>query len=74
MAWHSISIFFTISMATERFEKVSWDVLKDFDKDGEADWMEVVKVFEALKYTWGGRFHSIVDQPHFEKNFRASLE
>jgi peptidoglycan L-alanyl-D-glutamate endopeptidase CwlK len=51
------------------YEKISWDVLKDLDRDGEADWMEVVDTFEALKYTWGGRFHSIIDQPHFEKTF-----
>jgi len=51
------------------YETMSWDTLKDFDKDGESDWMEVVNVFEEAGYTWGGRFHSIKDQPHFEKNF-----
>lgn len=51
------------------FEKLSWDTLADMDKDGEADWMEIVDCFEAAGYTWGGRFHSIKDQPHFEKTF-----
>lgn len=51
------------------FESLSWDTLKDFDKDGEADWMEVVDIFEETGYTWGGRFSSIKDNPHFEKNF-----
>lgn len=51
------------------YETLSWDLLKDFDKDGIADWLEVVDVFEDAGYTWGGRFNSIKDNPHFEKNF-----
>lgn len=51
------------------FETMSWDTKLDADHDGEADWMEVVEVFENAGFTWGGRFHSIVDQPHFEMTF-----
>lgn len=51
------------------YETASWDTLKDMDKDGEADWMEVVDVFEEAGYTWGGRFSTIKDQPHLEKTF-----
>lgn len=54
------------------FEVLSWDTLADIDKDGERDWMEVVDVFEAANYTWGGRFSSIKDNPHFEKNFGSN--
>ena len=46
-----------------------WDTVKDFDNDKIADWMEVVKVFKAAGYVWGGDFRSIVDKPHFEKTF-----
>ena len=55
--------------ANGTWETLSWDVAKDFDKDGLADWMEVVNIFEEAGYTWGGRFSSIPDAPHFEKNF-----
>lgn len=51
------------------FEALSWETLKDMDMDGEADWMEVVEIFEEAGYTWGGRFKSIKDDPHFEKTF-----
>lgn len=58
--------------------KLTWDIKLDSDRDGEADWMEVVDSFEALNYTWGGRFHSIQDNPHLEKtfgkNWRTMLE
>ena len=52
-----------------KYTTMSWNTLKDFDKDGEADWMEVVDVFEEAGYVWGGRFHSIRDNPHIEKTF-----
>lgn len=51
------------------FEFVSWDTLKDYDKDGMPDWKEVVKVFEDAGYEWGGRWATIVDAPHIQKTF-----
>lgn len=54
------------------FETLSWDLVKDFDRDGEADWMEVVEVFESRGWSWGGRWKSIKDNPHFEKSFGYS--
>lgn len=46
-----------------------WDTVKDFDNDKVPDWMEVVKIFKAAGYAWGGDFKSIVDKPHLEKTF-----
>lgn len=51
------------------FEELSWDTVKDFDKDGKADWSEVVAQFEALKWAWGGKFRTFKDYPHCEKSF-----
>lgn len=52
-----------------KFESLSWDTIADLDKDGESDWSEVVEIFEKANYTWGGRFMSIKDNPHLERNF-----
>lgn len=51
------------------YESLSWDTLKDFNMDGESDWKEVVEIFEAAGYTWGGDWVSIKDNPHLEKKF-----
>lgn len=51
------------------YETLSWDALKDFDRDGQSDWQEVVSAFKAIGYRWGGDFKSIVDEPHLEKTF-----
>lgn len=51
------------------YETLSWDTVKDEDKDGISDWMEVVKVFKDAGWTWGGNFTTITDKPHVEKTF-----
>lgn len=69
---YGLAIDFAILYDKDRngtYETLSWDTLKDMDKDGESDWMEVVEVFEKAGYTWGGSFTSIPDNPHLEKTF-----
>jgi len=51
------------------FETASWDMVKDYDKDSKADFMEVTNFFKSKGYTWGGDWKSFKDNPHFEKNF-----
>lgn len=51
------------------FESTSWETNVDFDKDGKADWMEVVDILKKHGWTWGGDWKSFKDAPHFEKTF-----
>jgi peptidoglycan LD-endopeptidase CwlK len=50
----------------------SWDVKKDFDGDGKADWMEVVAIFKKYGWEWGGDW-KFVDAPHFQKGFGKKI-
>lgn len=52
-----------------KFETLSWDINADQDKDLQKDWQEVVKVFEAAGWSWGGKWNSSKDYPHLEKTF-----
>ena len=56
------------------FNDLSWDIRRDNDKDGTADWLEVVKVFEAAGWFWGGRWSSLKDYPHLQKSFGKSWQ
>jgi peptidoglycan L-alanyl-D-glutamate endopeptidase CwlK len=47
----------------------SWEDTIDFDKDGTADWMEVVNILKSNGWEWGGDWKSFKDRPHFEKRF-----
>ena len=50
------------------FDSASWDVFKDWDKDGLRDWMEVVEVFKKYGWEWGGDWR-FKDLTHFQKTF-----
>jgi len=51
------------------FETASWDMLKDWDKDTQADWMEVVAIFKEAGWEWGGDWKKFADGPHFQYTF-----
>lgn len=51
------------------FEEASWSMIKDFDKDSKADWMEVVNYFKSKGWEWGGDWKSFKDAPHFQMDF-----
>ncbi|MES2575687.1 MAG: M15 family metallopeptidase [Bacteroidota bacterium] len=56
------------------FEQLSWDMNKDYDKDGNKDWHEVINYLKSISFTWGGDFKSIKDHPHFEMTFGNSWQ
>jgi len=51
----------------------SWDIKKDFDGDGKADWMEVVAIFKSFGWEWGGDW-KFYDAPHFQKSLGYSVK
>lgn len=55
-----------------KFEEASWSMTRDFDKDKEADWIEVTNLFKSRGWSWGGDWRSFKDNPHFEMNFGLS--
>lgn len=62
---HNYGLAFDICLELDG-KIISWDVDKDFDDDRIADWMEVVDVFKALGFKWGGDWKTLKDMPHFE--------
>lgn len=56
-----------------KFETASWETNVDFDGDGMADWMEIVKIFKSYGWEWGGDW-KFKDAPHFQKTFGYSIK
>ncbi|MGU3469881.1 M15 family metallopeptidase [Paenibacillus sp. D51F] len=50
----------------------SWDTKRDDDRDGIADWNEVVAEAKRLGFEWGGDWRTFTDLPHFEMTFGIS--
>ena len=73
-SFHNYGLAIDFAILTDKdgngsFEDLSWDIKKDNDKDGIADWLEVVKVFEAAGWSWGGKWATLKDYPHLQKTF-----
>lgn len=73
---HNYGLAFDIALLKDvngdgTFETASWEDAVDFDKDGKADWMEVVNIFKKNGWEWGGDW-KFVDKPHFQKTFNHS--
>lgn len=72
---HQYSLAFDIVLMYDKdgdgkFEEVSWDMKRDGDKDGIADWIEVTKVFVDAGFTNGFISNGKKwDFPHFQKDF-----
>lgn len=56
------------------FEEPSWNTVKDFDKDGMADWLEVTQVFTKYKFQNGFMKNGKKwDLPHFQYTFGYTI-
>ena len=71
---HNYGLAFDIVLLYDKngdgvFESVSWDMVKDGDHDGKADWIEIANFFVSKGWEWGGKWNSFKDYPHFQKAF-----
>ncbi|WP_151737327.1 M15 family metallopeptidase [Paenibacillus tengchongensis] len=52
---------------------VSWEMKRDGDGDGTADWQEVVRQAKVLGFEWGGDWSSFKDYPHLQMCFGLTI-
>ncbi|AIW03428.1 endolysin [Bacillus phage Moonbeam] len=63
---HNYGLAIDFALRSVDGKDVTWDMNKDFDGDGKADWMEVVEEAKKLGFEWGGDWKSFKDYPHFQ--------
>jgi peptidoglycan L-alanyl-D-glutamate endopeptidase CwlK len=71
---HNYGLAFDIVLLVDKdsngtFETASWDTVKDFDKDRQSDWMEIVNYFKSKGWKWGGDWKKFPDAPHFQYDY-----
>lgn len=64
-SYHNYGLAIDFALLIDNKE-ISWNTMQDYDRDGIADWKEVVNVFVAAGWYWGSAFN---DLPHLEKRF-----
>ena len=67
-SYHNYGMAFDICLVVDG-KTASWDMEQDFDKDHEADWMEVVHIAKKYGWEWGGEWPKFKDAPHFQKTY-----
>ena len=72
MSYHNYGLAIDIVLIIDGVA-ASWDIKKDFDGDGKADWMEVVAIFKSFGWEWGGDW-KFYDAPHFQKSLGYSVK
>ncbi|WP_313636737.1 M15 family metallopeptidase [Paenibacillus sp.] len=69
---HNFGVAIDFALLTNEGRAVSWDTKLDDNRNGKADWNEVVALAKALGFTWGGDWKTFLDLPHFEMTFGLS--
>ncbi len=77
-SYHNYGLAFDIVLLVDnkgnsKFDNASWETNVDFDKDGRADWFEVVTICKRYGWEWGGDW-KFTDLPHFQKTSGYSLK
>ena len=52
---------------------ISYDMQRDLNGNGEADWFEVAQIGKELGFEWGGDWSGFKDYPHLEYTFDLSI-
>ncbi len=52
---------------------VIWDMHYDGNKNGKADWDEVVEIAKPLGFAWGGDWPEFKDYPHLQMDFGLTI-
>lgn len=66
---HNFGMAIDFALLMPDGKAVSWDMKRDGNCNGTADWHEVVTEAKALGFAWGGDWYSFKDYPHFEMTF-----
>lgn len=68
-SYHNYGLAIDFALLLPNGSSVSWDMVLDGDKDGTADWQEVVEEAKKLGFEWGGDWTSFKDYPHLQMSF-----
>ncbi|MCM3134468.1 M15 family metallopeptidase [Paenibacillus polysaccharolyticus] len=71
-SYHNYGLAIDFALRTPDGDIV-WDMERDDNGNGKADWMEVVDLAKELGFTWGGDWTNFPDYPHLQMDFGLSI-
>ncbi|WP_173917312.1 M15 family metallopeptidase [Halobacillus sp. Marseille-Q1614] len=71
-SYHNYGLAIDFALRTDAGDIV-WDLERDDNENGKADWMEVADTAKELGFEWGGDWSSFKDYPHLQMDFGLSI-
>lgn len=71
-SYHNYGLAVDFALQTGK-GKVIWDLEYDGNRNGQADWLEVVLIAKRLGFSWGGDWEGFKDYPHLQMDFGYSI-
>ncbi|WP_315794123.1 M15 family metallopeptidase [Paenibacillus sp. BIC5C1] len=71
-SYHNYGLAIDFALRTPEGDVV-WDMERDDNGNGRADWLEVVDLAKELGFTWGGDWANFPDYPHLQMDFGLSI-
>jgi len=71
-SYHNYGLAVDFALRTKKGQ-VIWDMEYDGNRNGKADWMEVVEIAKGLGFSWGGDWKGFKDYPHLQMDFGYSI-
>jgi len=71
-SYHNYGLAIDFALQTPEGDVV-WDMERDDNGNGKADWLEVVELAKELGFTWGGDWANFPDYPHLQMDFGLSI-
>ncbi|HBU83599.1 MAG TPA: peptidase M15 [Paenibacillus sp.] len=71
-SYHNYGLAIDFALRTPEGDVV-WDMERDDNGNGQADWLEVVELAKELGFTWGGDWANFPDYPHLQMDFGLSI-
>ncbi|RIX60649.1 M15 family peptidase [Paenibacillus nanensis] len=72
-SYHNYGLAIDFALKTSKGQ-IIWDLEYDGNRNGEADWMEVVAIAKRLGFSWGGDWKDFKDYPHLQMDFGFSIQ
>lgn len=72
-SYHNYGLAVDFAIKTSSGDVV-WDMKYDGNRNGTADWLEVVNIAKSLGFVWGGDWSDFPDYSHLQMDFGYSLK
>lgn len=71
-SYHNYGLAIDYALRLENGDVV-WDIKRDDNGNGKADWLEVASIAKELGFEWGGDWENFKDYPHLQMDFGLSI-